>query len=174
MSGFSLGFIFEAIVAILLVVTISYCFIVNRKLESLRSDKSDLRAIIRDLYGATGHAEQAFGTLRNTTDSVEHTLGEQIARAQKVEKSLSADLQRAEALLSKLSVIVRADASRGVSARNTTTAGTSNRKTSSKGGGAPAEHSRTTKLRHSEMGLGLLNSAQHGNDSSAGIAKKVA
>lgn len=174
MSGFSLGFIFEAIVAILLLVTISYCLIVNKKLESLRSDKSDLRAIIRDLYGATGHAEQAFGTLRNTTDAVEQTLGEQIAKAQNVEKSLAADLQRAEALLSKLSVIARADASRGAPARPTATPNTSNRAAANKGVGASAEHGKRTKLRHSEMGLGLLNNAQHGNDTSVARAKKVA
>lgn len=169
MGGFSLGFIFEAIVAVLLVVTISYCLVVNRKLESLRSDKSDLRAIIRDLYAATGHAEQAFGTLRNTTDSVEHTLGEQIARAQKVEKSLGADVQRAEALLSKLSVIVRAQENARQPTQRVSTVsapGDSDRI-------APAR-SRTPAPRHSEMGLGLLNNVQRRPGSSDAGAQEVA
>lgn len=112
MGGNMLGIIVEALVAGLLAVTIGYCVIVNRKLESLRADKSDLRAIIRDLYAATGHAEKAIGTLRVNATSLEGTLGEQIDRAHKAAKRLSEEVDRGEALLSKLAVIARNNAVR--------------------------------------------------------------
>lgn len=107
MDGNFLGVIVEMLVAGLLAVTIGYCVIVNRKLESLRADKSDLRAIIRDLYAATGHAEKAIGTLRVNATSLESSLGEQVDRARKSAKRLSEEVDRGEALLSKLAVIAK-------------------------------------------------------------------
>lgn len=113
-----LGIIVETLVAALLVVTIGYCVIVNRKLESLRADKSDLRAIIRDLYAATGHAEKAIGTLRVNANNLEGTLGEQISRAQKSTKRLSEEIDRGEALLSKLAVIAKNNSARDEAIRH--------------------------------------------------------
>lgn len=107
MGGSMIGIFVEALVAGLLAVTIGYCVIVNRKLESLRADKSDLRAIIRDLYAATGHAEKAIGALRVNATSLESSLGEQIDRAQKSARRLSLEADRGEALLSKLAVIAK-------------------------------------------------------------------
>lgn len=163
MSEFSLGFIFEAIVAVLLVMTISYCFIVNRKLENLRSDKSDLRAIIRDLYTATGHAEQAFGALRHTTDTIEEALGEKIAEARNAEKTLASDLQKGEALMSKLAVIARSDKERTAS-KDAAGKAAMHR--------AAAPRARAQSVRHSEVGLGLLNKNNQRRAAATDAARK--
>lgn len=64
MGGLSLGIAIEALVAVLLAVTIGYCVLVNRKLIQLRSDQSELKVIVRDLHAATGQAEQAIAGLR--------------------------------------------------------------------------------------------------------------
>lgn len=137
-----LGIIVESLVAGLLAVTIGYCVVVNRKLESLRADKSDLRAIIRDLYAATGHAETAIGTLRVNANTLEATLGEQIGRAQKASKRISEELDRGDALLSKLAVIAKNHSAREEAVREAQRA---------------AAISQSAKRPRSRVGLGLLN-----------------
>ncbi len=167
MNGSSLGFVVEALVAALLVVTIGYCVIVNRKLEQLRSDKSDLRAVVRDLYAATGHAEQALANLRQTSGSIEETLGDQTDRAEKAQSLLAAGIERGEGLLSKLDVITQ-----GRSALAPLHQMAAERSSKPLAGRAAA-HELAPDLRHSKMGLGLLN-AQRGKSYSQDDAAKDA
>lgn len=160
MNGASLGFIVEALVATLLIITIGYCAIVNRKLERLRSEKSDLRAVIRDLYSATGNAEQALANLRQTAGSIEETLGGQVSAARKTQSQLAGDIKRGEGLLSKLELLTHGGTS-ALPVRQSWRgpAGLEQREVRNLAAGrgeAPE-----LKLRHSEMGLGLLN-AQRG------------
>lgn len=105
--GNSLGFVVEALVALLLMVTIGYCILVNRKLEQLRSDQSELRQIIRELNIATGQAETAIATLRESAQSADGNLTEKIDTADALAARLSGEVARGEALLSKLSLLSR-------------------------------------------------------------------
>ena len=162
MSGSFLGFVVEALVALLLVVTISYCVLVNRKLEQLRSDKSELRAIVRDLHRATSQAEQAIGVLSETAESTEQTLNSRIARAQDLGARLDAGLEQGESLLSKLTVVARTAAKRG-----------DRGPTDSAVHQASAASPRQT-FRHSEMGLGLLNTQRRGTSAGGDPEKEVA
>ena len=150
MNGSTLGFIVELMVATLLVVTIGYCVLVNRKLDSLRSNKSDLRAAIRDLYAASAHAEQALANLRQSAGSMEETLGAQLARAQKAQSRLEADIGRGEGLASKLDVITQG----GTARQAAPTASSGARITPAD---VAARREQVSGLRHSELGLGLLN-----------------
>ena len=171
MSGQSLGFIVEALVAILLVVTIGYCVLVNRKLDRIRSDKSDLRAIIRDLYAATTHAEKAIGTLRDTASELEENLGTQISLAKKTEERIIKNTARGEALLSKLTVVARNGAGDGGARRPV-------REQEGEGDDglmtATPSRGRASGIRHSEMGLGLLNAQQRRSTTPAAGRKEVA
>jgi hypothetical protein len=171
MSGFSLGFLVEALVSSLLVITIGYCILVNRKLDSLRSDKSELRTIIRDLYAATGHAEQAIGTFRQNAESLEAHLGEQVVRAQNAGSRLSKDIERGEALLSKLAVISQPGPARTRPASAGTPPADRNRRRAEEGAAPPK---RPAVLRHSELGLGLLNARQRTGSGNPPGAKEVA
>ena len=162
MSGSSLGFVVEALVALLLIVTIGYCFIVNKKLEQLRSDKSELRAIVCDLHRATGQAEQAIGALGETADSVEQTLSSRIARAQDLGARLDAGLEKGEALLSKLTVIARTASKRGAG-------GPADRPAREVSAAAPRK-----PFRHNEMGLGLLNTQRRETAAGSDAVKDVA
>lgn len=150
MSGTTLGFIVELMVAALLAVTIGYCVLVNRKLDALRSDKSDLRAAIRDLYSASAHAEQALSNLRQSAGSIEETLGGQLAKAQKAQSRLATDIGRGEGLLSKLDVITQG----GTARQAAPTASPGARITPAD---LAARREQVSGMRHSEMGLGLLN-----------------
>ena len=57
MTSLPLGMLIEALVAVLLLVTIGYCWILNRRLQRLRADEETLRATISELITATEIAE---------------------------------------------------------------------------------------------------------------------
>ena len=85
-----LGLIIECLVAILLLFTIGYCMLLNRRLKLLRADEGALRATIAELVTATEIAERAIAGLKVTAQECEFGLGERLARAERV----SADLDR--------------------------------------------------------------------------------
>ena len=105
MGGLSLGVAIEALVAVLLAVTIGYCILVNRKLDQLRSDQSELRMIVRELNHATGQAEQAIAGLRKGAHIADESLGQQIERVRALDENLLAGISKGEALLVKLSAM---------------------------------------------------------------------
>jgi Domain of unknown function (DUF6468) len=54
-----LGFFVEGTVAILLMITVAYCFVLNTRLRRFRADEEALRTIIGELISATEIAERA-------------------------------------------------------------------------------------------------------------------
>lgn len=137
MGGQFLGIAIEALVAVLLAVTIGYCVLVNRKLVQLRSDQSELKTIVRDLHAATGQAEQAIAGLRQGAGIAEESLGRQIEHVRGLDMQLCVSIGKGEALLTKLAAMPRAQQSRGPSASSAGTQG--------------------PELRQNRIGLGLLN-----------------
>ncbi len=85
-----LGMIIEILVAILLMLTIGYCMMLNRRLKLLRADEGALRATIGELITATEIAERAIGGLKVTARDCELGLGERLTRAER----LTAELDR--------------------------------------------------------------------------------
>lgn len=55
----------DGIIAILLGVTIFYCFLVNRKLQALRSGKDELKGVIEGLAVATANAQSSIEQLKH-------------------------------------------------------------------------------------------------------------
>ena len=49
----SLGIAIESLVALLLVVTIGYCMLLNARLKRLKADENSLKATIAELITAT-------------------------------------------------------------------------------------------------------------------------
>ena len=137
MGGFSLGIAIEALVAVLLAVTIAYCILVNRKLVQLRSDQSELKMIVRDLHAATGQAEQAIKGLRQNAQTAEESLGGLLETVRSLDEQLTGSIDQGEVLLSKLSIVTRSYRERSRAASNGT--------------------SKTQPIRQSEIGLGKLN-----------------
>lgn len=70
-------------IACLLVVTIAYAWVLNRKLTSLRQAKSELGKQIVEFQKATETAEVSLSGLRNAADEVGGPLQEQIDRAER-------------------------------------------------------------------------------------------
>ncbi len=95
MSGQFLGFFVELLVAVLLVATIGYCVIVNKKLTRLRADQQGLKIIVQELNMATQQAESAIAGLRNVVAEAEEGLAERVETAADAIAMLDAKLQSA-------------------------------------------------------------------------------
>ena len=85
-----IGMIIESLVAILLMLTIGYCMLLNRRLKLLKADEQALRATISELVTATEIAERAIGGLKLTVRECDAGLGERLSRAERI----CADLDR--------------------------------------------------------------------------------
>lgn len=102
MFNLPLSFVIEALVAILLVITIGYCMLLNSRLKRLRADEEGLRATISELLTATEIAERAIQGLRSTSAQCDQTLGQRLHEAAHVSESLGAKLSAAGAVIERI------------------------------------------------------------------------
>lgn len=146
MGGLSLGVAVEALVAVLLAVTIGYCVLVNRKLIQLRSDQSELKMIVHELHAATGQAEQAIAGLRESAHLADQTLSEQITRVRTLDGQLRTNIGKGESLLAKFAAMQRAQPTQAAAAA------------------APAPRPQGEPIRQNAIGLGMLNNQRRKQD----------
>lgn len=107
MSNF-FGFMIEALVAILLVLTIGYCALLNKRLKSLKADEHSLKATISELFTATEIAERAITGLKMTIRECDENLGHQIEEADKLARMLTRQVETGERVLSRITKIAAA------------------------------------------------------------------
>jgi len=108
MSANFYGLVIECLVAVLLLLTIGYCLILNRRLARLRADEGSFKATIAELITATDSAERAIAGLKMTVRDCDDTLGERLRASEAVREGLGAQLSRGEQLLSRIARIVAA------------------------------------------------------------------
>ena len=101
----SLGIVIESLVAVLLVLTIGYCMLLNARLKRLKADEHSLKATIAELITATEIAERAIGGLKNTVRDVNENLGNQLASAERMAEHLKTQLAEGENVVRRLSKI---------------------------------------------------------------------
>jgi hypothetical protein len=104
----SLGLAIESLVAILLVVTIGYCMLLNKRLKRLKADENSLKATIAELITATEIAERAIGGLKHTVRDVNVNLGEQLEAAGQMSLQLKNQLAEGDNVVRRLSKIALA------------------------------------------------------------------
>jgi Domain of unknown function (DUF6468) len=103
-----LGVIVDCIVAILLVLTIGYCMMLNRRLKLLKADEQSLRATISELVTATEIAERAIGGLKITVHECDMGLGERLRKAERLAGEIDRAVVSGKDLISRLLQIVSA------------------------------------------------------------------
>jgi hypothetical protein len=103
-----IGTLIDGVVAILLVLTIAYCIVLNRRLKLLRADEQSLRATISELVTATEIAERAIGGLKLTVHECDMGLGERLRKAERVGIEIDRAIVGGKDLVSRLSQIVNA------------------------------------------------------------------
>jgi hypothetical protein len=100
-----IGITIEALVAVLLLITIGYCMLLNNRLKRLRSDEHSLRAVIAELITATEIAERAIGGLKHAVRDVNENLGNQLASATEMSDHLKRQLSECDHVVRRLSKI---------------------------------------------------------------------
>jgi hypothetical protein len=101
----SLGMAIEALVAVLLLITIGYCMLLNNRLKRLRSDEHSLKAVIAELITATEIAERAIGGLKHAVRDVNENLGDQLTSATEMSAQLKRQLSECDHVVRRLSKI---------------------------------------------------------------------
>ena len=128
----SLGLAIESLVAVLLVLTIGYCMLLNARLKRLKADEHSLKAVIGELITATEIAERAIGGLKHTVRDVNENLGSQIAAATAMSDQLKKQIVESDHVVRRLSKIAIAarppSASEGEAAKVSTTTNVSSAK----------------------------------------------
>src|SRR6187549_2169978 len=104
----SLGIVIESLVAVLLVLTIGYCMLLNKRLKRLRADEQSLRATIAELITATEIAERAIGGLKSTMRDGEQNMSARLAETDRVSQNLEQQLVAGRDLLAKIARITGA------------------------------------------------------------------
>lgn len=97
------GLILDIVVAVLLVVTICYAVMLNRRLAKLRRDKEELNALARTFGDATVRADDAIGKLRATAS----TLEQRITKAEQLRDDLVFLVERGGTTADRLEQLVR-------------------------------------------------------------------
>ena len=99
------GVAIESLVAILLVLTIAYCMLLNTRLKRLKADEHSLKATIAELITATEIAERAIGGLKLTVRDVNENLGNRLNLANEMSEQLKKQLAESESVVRRLSRI---------------------------------------------------------------------
>lgn len=90
------------IVIVLLIPTIVFAVVLNRRLEILRNSRNDLGRLIEAFNEATTRAESGIPRLKQAADSTGNSLKEQIQKAQTLRDDLAFMIERAEATAGKM------------------------------------------------------------------------
>lgn len=107
-AGIQLGIVVEAIVSVLLLLTLGYCTILNQRLKRLHADKDALRIMITDLVSATTLAQRAIGELRTTASDCDFELGRRIEVAGEMQGQLALHVSAGQNVMERLAQITQA------------------------------------------------------------------
>ena len=108
MTTLPLGMIIEGLVAMLLLITIGYCWMLNRRLQRLRADEEVLRATISELMTATEIAERAILGLKTTAAEADKTLGGRLKQAETMSNALAGQIGEGEKIFTRITQIAEA------------------------------------------------------------------
>ncbi len=103
-----LSFAGDAIVALLLIATIGYSVVLNRRLGAVRSDREKFEILVRNLNAASQRAEGAVSNLRITADDLSRRLEKKVEEARALADDLTYMIERGDGIADKLANQVRA------------------------------------------------------------------
>jgi hypothetical protein len=115
-----IALVIEGMVAILLVLTIGYCIVLNSRLKMLKADEQALKATISELITATEIAERAIGGLKLTVRDCDLSLGERLRDGERLSGEIARQLDEGKAVLERLTRIALAARPPGASPPPTT------------------------------------------------------
>jgi hypothetical protein len=108
MLGLPLGIVVEGAVAVLLLLTIGYCVVLNHRLKKLRSDRELLGKMISDLVQATGLANAAVHELKTAAFEADTKLNERLEEAERFDLEFAKHISSGQQLMDKIAKITAA------------------------------------------------------------------
>jgi hypothetical protein len=102
-----LSFWTDAVVAVLLVATIGYSVVLNRRLSAMRSDRDKFEDVIRNLTTASQRAEAAVANLRTSADDLGKRLDKKIDEARSLSDDLVYMIERGGTIADKMADLIR-------------------------------------------------------------------
>lgn len=102
------GVMIESLVAVLLLLTIGYCIMLNKRLTRLKADEQTLKATISELITATEIAERAVAGLKVTVQECDAGLGHRLKSAELMAVALARQTGAGEQVVTKLTQIIGA------------------------------------------------------------------
>jgi hypothetical protein len=103
-----LGLMIESLVAVLLLVTIAFCVVLNRRLKKLRADEQALKGTISELITATEIAERAIAGLKMTVRDCDQNLSDRLNAGESLSRELGIKTETGREVLSQLTKIALA------------------------------------------------------------------
>ena len=101
----TIGLMIESIVAGLLVVTIGYCLILNKRLVRLKADEMSLKATISELITATEIAERAVAGLKSAVRDCDRDIGDRLRAAERFSVHVAQQIKAGDDILTRLARI---------------------------------------------------------------------
>lgn len=98
----TVSLIVEVALSLLLVATLVYCALLERRLAALRKGQDGLKDIIADLNGAITHAGTSMRMLKSTAAGTAETLDERVSRARSLIDELSLLTASGERIASRI------------------------------------------------------------------------
>jgi uncharacterized protein Yka (UPF0111/DUF47 family) len=105
MSGLSI--VVDLAIASLLVVTIAYAFLLNRRLTAWRQDRAEFERLIAQFNDAAVRAEAGVERLKIASEQTGKTLQQAVTKGQSLRDDLAYLIERAEPLADRLNDRVR-------------------------------------------------------------------
>lgn len=99
--------VLDVVIAMLLVATILYAIVLNRRLGILRRNGDELAKLIGRFNEATMRAESSIPKLRKAADEAGQALQERVEKAQSLRDDLAFMVERADAMATRLESSVR-------------------------------------------------------------------
>jgi len=103
-----LGLMIESLVAVLLLLTIGFCLVLNGRLKKLKADEHALKATISELITATEIAERAIAGLKMTVRDCDQNLSERLRVGESLARELGGQIKVGSQILSQLAQITLA------------------------------------------------------------------
>jgi hypothetical protein len=105
-NGF--GLVIESLVAVLLLLTIGFCVLLNGRLKKLKADEQTLKGTISELITATEIAERAIAGLKMTVRDCDLNLSERLRAGDHLARELGRQLENGSQILSQIAQITLA------------------------------------------------------------------
>ena len=96
------GLLIDIVVAGLLLATIAFAVVLNRRLAALRGARAEFEQLLRDFSAATERAERGIAELREAAEAAGETLGQRIESATGLADDLMFLVERGSGLADRL------------------------------------------------------------------------